>query len=209
MVPPQQALPAGEKSPGEGNSTRPARRWKEPAAADVSLRVAELVKISKHKDRAKQIQRLAPHLVQFLLTSTQEWERRPDDYEIQALAFRAPELARTVRPTLAAIAREPEKYLPQADEEPNKRYRSRITALCSRARVEDRFVYRVQVAEAAKRGVFFPEFNPRARARRRLAEEQPERFLELVREEEQAQEAKNEEERRARARDRRADGAAS
>lgn len=205
MVAPQQALPTDEEALGEGNGSKRVRRWREPAAADVSLRVAALVKISKHKDRAKQIARLAPHLVKFLVDSTLEWDKRPADYEIQALAFRSPELARTVRPTLAAIAREPEKYLPQAKDEANKRYRNRITALRSRAEIEERLVYRVQAAEAARRGVFFPEFNPRARARRRLADEQPERFLELVREEEREQAARNAEARRERAHERRAD----
>ncbi|MFJ8301351.1 hypothetical protein ACIQ9R_36370 [Streptomyces sp. NPDC094447] len=204
MVASQQALPAGEVT-RQGSDRPKARRWKDPNPDDVETRVAVLTQISKHKDRRKQVERLAPHLVQFLLDSTLDWEKRPGDYEVNALAFRSPDLARIVRPTLAAIAREPELYLPQAEGESNTQRRNRITEFRSRAQVEDRLVYRVQAAEAAKRGVFFPEFNARARARRRLAEEHPERFLELVREEEAAQAARNEAERRARARERRAD----
>ncbi|MFE1270621.1 hypothetical protein [Streptomyces sp. NPDC058758] len=204
MVASHKALPASEARPDHGERPK-SRRWKNPDPAAVAARTAELVKISRHKDRHRQIERLAPHLVKFLTITILPWEKRPANYEVEALAFRSPELARTVRPTLAAIAREPEKYLPQGPEEPNKHHRNRITELRSRAQVEDRLVYRVLAAEAAQRGVFLPEFNARGRARKRLADEYPERFLELVREEEDLQAEKNEAERHKRATVRRAD----
>ncbi|MFF4188116.1 hypothetical protein ACFYZ9_33470 [Streptomyces sp. NPDC001691] len=193
MVAPQQFLAPGDGAP---ETTKEAKKPQRPTPApeDVAARVQHLCSLSKAK--------LRQALITFLLDSEKERDKRPEDYEVQALALRTPDVIRDARGLLAEIAREPEKFFPQPEDDGPKRYRNRLTALQSRAQTEGRLMYRVLAGDAARRGFFLPEFNARGRARRRLADENPVRFLELVREEEQAQKAKNDAERKRRAEER-------
>ncbi|MEU3501190.1 hypothetical protein ABZ726_10590 [Streptomyces hundungensis] len=194
MVAPQQFLAPGDGAPETTKGAKKTQRKTTPAPEDIAARVEYLCSLSKAK--------LRQALITFLMDSEKERDKRPADYDLQALALRTPEVIRDARGLLAEIAREPGKYLSQSQDDEPKRYRNRLTALRSRAETEGRLMYRVLAGDAARRGFFLPEFNARGRARRRLADEHPVRFLELVREEEQAQKAKNDAERKRRAEER-------
>ncbi|MFD7764084.1 hypothetical protein [Streptomyces microflavus] len=105
---------------------------------------------------------------------------------VTAYAIRSPALARKARRLIPDLVKAPEKYLPQLENESNNAHRARVAAFHARADHERQLLHNVAAALIARRGHLPPEPNPRGRARRRLADEYPERFLELVREEEEA-----------------------
>ncbi|MEV8396675.1 hypothetical protein [Streptomyces niveus] len=84
------------------------------------------------------------------------------------------------------VMRVPEKYLPEPPGESNNARRRRLAQFLQRADHETQLLFLVQAGMVARRGHLLPEPSPRSRARRRLADEYPVRFLELVREEEAA-----------------------
>ncbi|MFI9052512.1 MULTISPECIES: hypothetical protein [Streptomyces] len=106
--------------------------------------------------------------------------------QVAAYAIRSPELARKARRLIPDLVKAPEKFVPAPEGESNNARRARLDAFRARADHESQLLHNVAAALIARRGHLPPESNPRARARRRLADEYPERFLELVREEQQA-----------------------
>ncbi|MFD4933435.1 hypothetical protein [Streptomyces virginiae] len=113
----------------------------------------------------------------------------PEEDLLTAYAVRSPELARKARRLVRSLAADPEQHLePQQDQESNNQYRERVHRFRVAAEREDTLLAHVLAGVIARRGLLPPEPNPRARARRRLADEYPQRYLELVREEQAADE---------------------
>jgi hypothetical protein len=106
--------------------------------------------------------------------------------QVAAYAIRSPELARKARRLIPDLLKNPENFLRAPEGESNNARRARLGAFRDRVDHESQLLHNVAAALIARRGHLPPEPNPRARARRRLADEYPERFLELVREEQQA-----------------------
>ncbi|MGC5236904.1 hypothetical protein [Streptomyces albogriseolus] len=178
-----------------GDEPRPPRSA-EPDPVDV----AEQIELYRSMSGAE----FAEALAAFVAAGARPPASRDEDYELQARAIRSPELARKAQRLLPGLIREPDKYLYAPEDESRSAYLDRIGQFRSRAEREAQFLHLVLAGEAARRGYFLPDPNPRGRARRRLADEHPERFLELLREEQQADQVRAAEEARARKAARRA-----
>ncbi|MEU9925034.1 hypothetical protein AB0H51_27765 [Streptomyces griseoluteus] len=168
-------MAAPQQTPGQ----EPARpRRVEPDPADVAKQIDMYRSMSGAE--------FAEAVAVFVAAGARSAGSRGEDYELQARALRSPELARKALRCLPDIIREPDTYLYAPEGESRAAYNRRIGTFRSRAEKEEEFLQRVLAGEAARRGVFLPDPNPRGRARRRLADEHPERYLELVREEQAA-----------------------
>jgi hypothetical protein len=182
-------MAASQQSPEpEDEAEEGRRRWMEPDPAEVAEQIDFYRSMSK--------QEFAEAVAAFVVAGTRK--KIPEDYEVQACALRSPQLARKVRAVLPALHQDPDKYMPVPEGESNNARRSRLGTFRSRVEIEDRLLHRVLAGDAARRGFFLPDPNPRGRARRRLAGEHPVRFLELLREERQADVERAEEERQRR-----------
>ncbi|MGW7090119.1 hypothetical protein ACWGH2_42420 [Streptomyces sp. NPDC054871] len=126
-------------------------------------------------------------------------EAQGDVDQVAAYAIRSRELARKARRLLPDIISDPDKYTDAPESESSNQYRARTKAFRLRAQHESQLLHYVAAGMVARRGHLPPEPNPRGRARRRLADEYPVRFLELVREEEQADADRVAEQKRLRA----------
>ncbi|MGW0562966.1 hypothetical protein ACWDZ4_20660 [Streptomyces sp. NPDC003016] len=170
-------MAATQQNPVPDDEEEPApRRWMEPRPDEVSNQID----LYQSMDTEEFTEALAA----FVLAGTRK--TRPEDYELQACAIRSPRMARRALRLIEKISRDLDKYLPTPDSESQVLRRNRVSALRSRADKERQFLHLVLAGDAARRGFFLPDPNPRGRARRRLADENPVRFLELLREEEQA-----------------------
>ncbi|WP_404949128.1 hypothetical protein HFP70_35690 [Streptomyces sp. ARC14] len=167
MAAPQQDAP-DQRGPRQS-------RWSEPDPAAVSARTDELSALSKGE--------FGRVLAAFIAADNDD--RDP----IAAYAIRSPQLVRKARRLVPELAREPEKYLTAAPGMSNNAHARRLVQFRARAEHEAQLLYLVQAGMVARRGHLMPEPSPRSRARRRLADEHPERFLELVREEQAADDA--------------------
>ncbi|MFD3815099.1 hypothetical protein ACFWRZ_08535 [Streptomyces rubiginosohelvolus] len=112
---------------------------------------------------------------------------------VTSYAIRSPALARKARRLIPDLVKDPERFLSVPEGESANAHRARVAAFRARADHESQLLHNVAAALVARRGHLPPESNPRARARRRLADEYPIRFLELVREEEAADRSRAEE----------------
>lgn len=171
-------MAAPQHTPGPAGEEPRGPRRAEPDPADVARQI-ELY-------RSMTGQELAEAVAVFVAAGSRPAASRGEDYELQAYALRSPELARKALRVLPGIVREPDRYLFAPDGESRAAYLKRIGTFRSRAEREEQFLHLVLAGEAARRGVFLPDANPRARARRRLADEYPVRYLELLRDEREA-----------------------
>lgn len=170
-------MAASQDTSGPADDERRPRRV-DPDSADVAKQV-ELY-------RSMTSQEFAEALAAFVAAGARPSASRGEDYDLQAYAIRSPELARKALRCLPVIVREPDKYLYAPEGETRAAYLKRVGTFRSRAEREEQFLHLVLAGDAARRGFFLPDANPRGRARRRLADEQPARFLELLREEREA-----------------------
>jgi hypothetical protein len=159
--------------PASEGRERPRRPEPDPAA------VAEQIELY----RSMSGEEFAEAVAVFIQAGARPDASRGEDYELQARAIRSPQLARKARRAIPGIVREPDKYLGIPEGESRGAYLKRIGTVRSRAEKEDQFLHAVLAGEAARNGYFLPDPSPRSRARRRLADEYPERFLELLAEE--------------------------
>jgi hypothetical protein len=174
----QPAMAASQHTPGPADEEPRAPRRAEPDPADVAKQI-ELY-------RSMSGQEFAEAVAVFVAAGSRPAASRGEDYELQAYAIRSPELARKALRVLPNIVREPDKYLYVPEGESRSAYLDLVGTFRSRAEREEQFLHLVLAGEAARRGTFLPDPNPRGRARRRLADEQPVRFLELLHEEREA-----------------------
>ncbi|KIF04160.1 hypothetical protein PL81_20335 [Streptomyces sp. RSD-27] len=164
-------------------------RWTEPDPSEVATRIEALKALSNRQ--------FATALGTFVSSSEKD--------RVTAYAVRSTELARKARRAINDLLQDPEKYLePPAEESKNSR-RERLRRFRLDAEHEAELLHNVLAGIIARRGYLPPESNPRGRARRRLADEFPERFLELVREEQQNDVDRAAEQKRQRAAARAAD----
>ncbi|MER5482631.1 hypothetical protein ABT024_05355 [Streptomyces sp. NPDC002812] len=171
-------MAASKQNPSPDDEDVPGpRRWTEPDPAAV----AEQIDLYLSMDNGELTEAIAAFVLAGTIGSR---TRRPEDYELQAYAIRSPELARKAMRLLASAAREPDVYVPGPEGESQNARVSRINRFRSRADKEEQFLHAVLAGDAARRGYFLADSNPRGRARRRLADEYPERFLALIKEEE-------------------------
>lgn len=181
MAAPQQNAP-------EERGSRQSR-WTEPEPAAVAARVKEFSALSNPD--------LGKVLAEFIATDNDD--RDP----VTAYAIRSPQLVRKARRLLPGIVREPERFLADVPGSSQNAHMRRVDQFRARAEHEAQLLFYVVAGMVARRGHLMPEPSPRSRARRRLADEYPERFLELVREEEAADKEaaarRDEERKRARA----------
>ncbi|AWI32677.1 hypothetical protein [Streptomyces tirandamycinicus] len=168
MAAPQQDAP-------DGRGSRQSR-WTEPDLVAVTEQIKALSALTNRE--------FAAELAAFIATDNDDRD------QVVAYAIRSPELVRKARRLIPDIVREPEKYLPAVPGESNNAHRRRLAQVRARAEHEAEILFRVQAGMVARRGHLMPEPSPRSRARRRLADEYPERFLELVRAEEEADRAR-------------------
>ncbi|MBV1940780.1 hypothetical protein KUF83_30055 [Streptomyces sp. BV286] len=176
MAAPQQDAP-------EGDFTRRSR-WTEPDPAAVAAQIEAFSTLTNRQFGAE--------LAAFVAAD------EADRDKVVAYAIRSPKLTQKARRLIPDLVRQPDKYLlPLAEEANNARIR-RLAQFRARADHEAQLLERVWAGIVARRGHLLPEPRPRSRARRRLADEYPERFLELVREEEVADQERAEERRRER-----------
>ncbi len=159
-------------APQHEHDRRGARqsRWTEPDPAAVSTRVEELSGLSKAD--------FGRELAAFIATDNEA--RDP----ITAYAIRSPQLVRKARRLVPELVREPDRFLAAVPGSSNNAHARRVKQFRARADHEAQLLHRVLAGMIARRGHLMPEPSPRSRARRRLADEHPKRFLELVREEE-------------------------
>ncbi|MGA5411549.1 hypothetical protein ACPCSC_30380 [Streptomyces lavendulocolor] len=176
MAAPQQDAP-------EAKGSRQSR-WTEP---DVEL-VAEKIEAFK----ALTNRQFGAVLAAFI--ATHESKRDP----VTAYAIRSPQLTPKARRLIPDLVQQPDKYLPPPPDEATNARNRRLAKFRGRANKEAQLLYYVWAGLVARRGHLLPEASPRSRARRRLADENPERYLELVREEEAADHTRAEERRRQR-----------
>ncbi|MBG7704905.1 hypothetical protein HCJ76_44290 [Streptomyces sp. MC1] len=179
----------------EGEEGRRPRRV-EPDSTDVAQQIALYQSMPPTE--------FAEALAVFVAAGSRPEASRGEDYELQACAIRSRELARKALRLLPKMIREPDAYLGVREGESRAAYLKRVGTFRSRAEREEQFLHLVLAGEAARKGYFLPDPNPRGRARRRLADEYPERFLELVREERAADQERTAAEAAARKRMRRA-----
>ncbi|MEU0857428.1 hypothetical protein ABZ352_18590 [Streptomyces griseofuscus] len=147
-------------------------RWTEPDPAAVAEKIETFVALTNRQ--------FGSELAAFIAAD----EDKRD--QVAAYAIRSPDLVRKARRLVPTILRDPDAYLPVVPGESKNAHSRRLAQFRSRADHEVQLLYRVQAGLVARRGHLLPEPNPRSRARRRLADEYPVRYLELVREEEQA-----------------------
>ncbi|RSS97270.1 hypothetical protein EF903_01745 [Streptomyces sp. WAC05292] len=171
----------GPDEPGSRQS-----RWTEPDPDSVASRIAAFLKLTNRE--------FAAELAAFIASS--------EDDRVTAYAVRSPELARKARRLVAELIQNPDKYLAAPAGESKNHHRERLRRFRLDAEHEAQLLHNVTAGIIARRGHLPPEANPRARARRRLADEFPERYLELVREEQEADVARAEKERETRAAER-------
>ncbi|MFD0352997.1 hypothetical protein ACFVHW_04495 [Streptomyces sp. NPDC127110] len=160
-----------------------ARRWTEPDPQAVTAKIAELRKLANPQ--------FAAALAAFIATA--------EDDHVTGYAIRSPELARKARRLLPRLVEDPDRYLEAPAGESSNQYHERLRRFRVAAEREGMLLYYVTAGMVARRGHRPPEPNPRARARRRLADEFPERFLELLREEQELDAERAEEQARERA----------
>ncbi|MFJ5143072.1 hypothetical protein [Streptomyces sp. NPDC088707] len=155
----------------EGKTPRRSR-WTDPDPEAVATKVEALNALTNRQ--------LGAELAAFIAADDADRDK------VTAYALRSPQLAQKARRLIADLAKQPDKYLlPPANESANARSR-RLAQFRARADHEAQLLFVVVAGLVARRGHLLPEPSPRSRARRRLADELPERFLELVREEEAA-----------------------
>ncbi|MFD9248367.1 hypothetical protein [Streptomyces bottropensis] len=177
MAAPQQNAP-------EGKGNRQSR-WTEPDPELVAAQIEAFKALSNRQ--------FGVALAEFIATHESERD------EVAAYAIRSPQLTPKARRLIPDLVEQPDKYLPPPPGEAINARNRRLAKFRGRAEKEAQLLYLVRAGLVARRGHLLPEPSPRSRARRRLADEYPERFLELVREEEAADRAQAEE--RARQRD--------
>ncbi|WP_330335699.1 hypothetical protein OHS33_38625 (plasmid) [Streptomyces sp. NBC_00536] len=156
-----------QNGPDEPNSRQ--SRWTEPDPSEVANRIEALKALSNR---------------QFTM-AVRDFISSSDEDRVTAYAVRSAELARKARRAITDLLQDPEKYLESPAEESNNGRRERLRRFRLDAEHEAELLHNVLAGIIARRGFLPPESNPRGRARRRLADEFPERFLELVREEQQ------------------------
>lgn len=176
MAAPQQDAPEGEDSSQS--------RWTEPDPDAVSAQVEAFAGLLNRE--------FAAELARFIATHQDERDA------VVAYAIRSPQLVKKARRLIRDIVAQPDKYLPPPAGEPKNARHRRLEQFRGRAAYEAELLDRVWAGIVARRGYLLPEPNPRSRARQRLADEYPVRFLELVREAEEADRAAAEERRRQR-----------
>ncbi|MGW0763457.1 hypothetical protein ACWD1Y_44585 [Streptomyces sp. NPDC002814] len=176
MAAPQQDAP-------EGKGNRQSR-WTEPDPEVVAAKIEALKALSNRE--------FGVVLAEFIATH----ESKRD--HVTAYAIRSPQLTQKARRLIPDLLERPDRYLPPPADEPTNTRNRRLAKFRGRAEKESQLLFRVWAGQVARRGHLLPEASPRSRARRRLADEYPERFLELVREEEDADRARAEERRRQR-----------
>ncbi|MET9528132.1 hypothetical protein [Streptomyces coeruleorubidus] len=176
MAAPQQDAP-------EGKGNRQSR-WTEPDPEVVAAKIEAFKALTNRQFGAE--------LAAFI--ATHESKRDP----IASYAIRSPQLTQKARRLIPDLVEQPDKYLPPPPGEPTNARSRRLAKFRGRAEKEAQLLYYVWAGLVARRGHLLPEASPRSRARRRLADEYPERFLELVREEEDSDRARAEERRRQR-----------
>ncbi|MER6232569.1 hypothetical protein ACFUC2_05235 [[Kitasatospora] papulosa] len=164
MAAPQQDVPEG-KGPRQSS-------WTEPDLAAVDAQIDAFSALPNRQ--------FAAALAAFI--AADEADRDP----VVAYAIRSPQLTKKARRLIPDLLAQPDKHLPPpAGESENARHR-RLDQFRARAETEAQLFYYIWAGVVARRGHLLPEPSPRSRARRRLADEYPERFLTLVREEEEA-----------------------
>ncbi|MFF0754422.1 hypothetical protein [Streptomyces sp. NPDC004267] len=164
MAAPQQDAP-------EGKPTRRSR-WTDPDPGAVAAKIDAFSALTNRQ--------LGTELASFVAAD------EADRDKVTAYALRSPQLTQKARRLLVDLVKQPDKYLPApAGESANARSR-RLAQFRARAEHEAQLLFAVWAGVVARRGHLLPEPSPRSRARRRLADEFPERFLELVRDEEAA-----------------------
>ncbi|MEU5181165.1 hypothetical protein AB0G49_14045 [Streptomyces longwoodensis] len=174
-------MAAAQHTSDPAGAERPPRRA-EPDPTEV----AKQIELYRSMSPAE----FAEALAVFVAAGARPQASRGEDYELQARAMRSPEVARKAQRVLAQIVREPDKYLYAPEGESRAAYNKRIGTFRARAEREEQFLHAVLAGDAARRGFFLPDPNPRGRARRRLADEHPVRYLELLREERDADRAR-------------------
>lgn len=175
---------AAPQQDGPDKQGKRSSRWVEPDPAEVEQEISRLQEMPSGE--------LAETLAAFINSSG-------DVDQVLAYAIRSSALVRKARRLVDRIVREPEKYVGAPPAElSNNAAREYIRLFRVRAEIEAALLETVFAGIVARRGHQLPEARPRARARRRLADENPERFLELVREEKAADQAAAEERRRPR-----------
>ncbi|MFB8026036.1 MULTISPECIES: hypothetical protein [unclassified Streptomyces] len=147
-------------------------RWVEPDPVEVEQEIVRLQEMPSGE--------LAETLAAFI--------NSPGDVDqVLAYAIRSSVLVRKARRLVDRMIREPEKYIgPPPAHLSNNAARDYVRLFRVRAENEAVLLETVFAGIVARRGHQLPEARPRSRARRRLADEHPQRFLELVREEEAA-----------------------
>ncbi|MER7937953.1 MULTISPECIES: hypothetical protein [unclassified Streptomyces] len=168
---------ASQHASGDVEPSPRRQRRAEPGPAEIAEQIALY--------RAMAPDEFAKAIAVFVAAGAQQAASRGEDYERHAYAIRSPELARRALRVLPQLAREPDRWTSAPADESRAAYLKRIGVFRSRADKEEQFLHLVLAGEAARRGAFLPDPNPRGRARRRLADEQPVRFVELLAEERQ------------------------
>lgn len=176
MAAPQQDVP-------EGKGSRQSS-WTEPDPAAVEAQIDAFAALTNRQFGAV--------LASFI--AADEADRDP----VVAYAIRSPQLTKKARRLIPDLLAQPDKYLPPPASESENARRRRLDQFRARAETEAQLFFYIWAGVVARRGHLLPERSPRSRARRRLADEHPERFLALVREEEEADRLAAEERRKER-----------
>lgn len=122
-------------------------------------------------------------------TFTEDWSRfvreaagqtRTGRDYVQGLAFRSPEVASRTYALAVRMMREPQQFLPDADEESRKADEARVSQLRSRLEAELRFLQYTLNYSVARWGRMPSAPNHRLQAMRLLAEKHPEEFSTLL-----------------------------
>lgn len=159
-------------------------RWSEPDPAAVAAQVEAFGTLTNRQ--------FAAELAAFIATHQDERD------EVVAYAIRSPQLIKKARRLIPDLLHQPDKHLPPQPGESANARRLRLEKFRGRAEHEAQLLFYIWAGVVARRGHMLPEPSPRSRARRRLADELPVRFLELVREEEAADQAAADERQRQR-----------
>lgn len=133
-------------------------------------------------------------------------ENLHDENPVETAAFRHPDLVFRTQAALRALLDQTNTQLRRREGETNKEWRRRAEHFRTIVGRERRLVETIITGLRAQRGIEFAAPNPRARAFRRLARENPVRYIQLVREEEDLDRRKAAEVKAARQKARRGQG---
>lgn len=128
-------------------------------------------------------------------------ENLKDERPVETAAFRDPRLAFRTYAALRALLDQTndDLRLRRGQGESTKAWQARATRFRNRVGQERRIMETIVAGLRAQQGITYAAPNPRARAHRRLAQARPQEFLALLREEQEADRQRAQEQKRARA----------